>query len=113
MIHDVANQGVVMTQEMGSVPSAGEPALRTTLTSREKAHQRQAVAMLQQHCLSLQGWGTSLESDLELGASAMLTPRQRQALCARTDHKQLIKAAHSVLETYRQSMNEDIVLGGL
>ena len=94
---------------MKGVPTAGEPALRTTLTSQEKAEQRQAVAMLQQHCQSLQTWGTSLEFDLEFGQDATLTTRQRQALRARTDHKHLVKAAHSVLETYRQSMDEDVV----
>ena len=93
------------------MPTVGEPALRTTWGSREKAHQRQAVAMLWQHCQSLQAWGTSLESDLDLGESAMLTPRQRQALCARIDYKRLIKAAQSVLETYRQSINENVTLG--
>lgn len=93
--------------------SAGEPALSTTLSTRQKTQQRQAVAMLQQHCQSLQTWGTSLEFDLDLGESTTLTPRQRQALCARADHKRLIQAAHSVLEKYRQSMNENVVLGRL
>ena len=83
------------------------------MTSREKAQQRQAVAMLQQHCQSLQAWSTSLEFDLDLGESAMLTPRQQQALRARTDHKRLIEAAHSVLQQYRQSINENVVLGRL
>ena len=93
------------------VPSAGEPALRTTLTSREKAQQRQAVDMLQQHCQSLQAGGASPESDRHLLKGTDLTPRRRQALRARTDHACLIQAAHSVLETYKQSMNENIVLG--
>lgn len=107
------NQGFVVTQEIRGVLSAGEPALKTTLSSRQKAQQRQAVAMLQQHCQSLQALGTSLEFDLVLEESTTLTPRQRQALCARTDHKRLIKAAHSVLETYTHSMNENVVLGRL
>ena len=93
--------------------TAGEPALETTLSSREKAQQRQAVDLLQQHCQSLQAWGTSLESDLDLVGSTALTPRQRQALCARTDHKRLIQAAHSVLDTYKKLMNNSVVLGGV
>lgn len=83
--------------------------LRTTLTSRERAQQRQAVDMLQKHCKSLQ-WGTGPESDESLADSSAGTPRQRQALRARTDHNCLIQAAHSVLETYKQSVNQNVVL---
>ncbi|KAL3148961.1 hypothetical protein ABBQ32_001818 [Trebouxia sp. C0010 RCD-2024] len=93
-----------------SFTDSGEPALRTTLTSRERAQQRQAVDMLQKHCKSLQAWGTGPESDDSFADSSAGTPRQRQALRARTDHNCLIQAAHSVLETYKQSMNQNVVL---
>lgn len=102
-----------MTQALRVVLTAGEPALKTTLSSREKAQQRQAVDLLQQHCQSLQAWGTSLEVDLDLPGSTTLTPRQRQALGARTDHKRLIQAAHSVLDMYKTHMNNSVVLGGV
>ena len=93
--------------------TAGQPALKTTLSSKEKAQQRQAVDLLQQHCECLQAWGTSLDFDLELEASTTLTPRHRQALCARIERKRLIQTAYSVLDMYRKLMDNSVVLGGV
>ncbi len=71
--------------------------------------------MLQRHCRSLQAWGTTLQSDEDLFASeeSELSPRQRQAICARVEHKKLIEAAQSVLQTYHESVTETAVLSSI
>ena len=94
--------------------TADAPALDTssTLSSREKAQQRQVVDLLQR-CQCLQTEGTSLEFDLEIASSTTLTPRQRQALRARIERKRLIQAAHSVLDMYRKLMDNSVVLRGV
>ena len=71
--------------------------------------------MLQRHCRSLQAWGTTLQSDEDLFANeeSELSPRQRQAICARVEHKKLIEAAQSVLQTYHESVTETAVLSSI
>lgn len=94
-----------------SFTDSGEPALRVTLTRKEKVQQRRAVDMLQQHCRSLQAWGSSLQTDEDLFVTqSELSPRQRQAICARIEHKKLIEAAQSVLQTYHESVTDTAVL---
>ena len=73
--------------------------------------QRRAIDMLQRHCRSLQAWGTTLQSDEDLFATeSELSPRQRQAICARMEHKKLIEAAQFVLQTYHESVTDTVVL---
>ena len=86
-----------------------------TLTRKEKVQQRRAIDMLQRHCRSLQAWGTTLQSDEDLFANeeSELSPRQRQAICARVEHKKLIEAAQSVLQTYHESVTETAVLSSI
>jgi len=72
--------------------------------------QRRAIDMLQRHCRSLQAWGTSLQSDEDLFMTeSELSPRRRQAICARVEHKKLIEAAQSVLQTYHESLTDTAV----
>jgi len=73
--------------------------------------QRRAIDMLQRHCRSLQAWGTSLQTDEDLFVTqSQLSPRHRQAICARIEHKKLIEAAQSVLQTYHESVADTAVL---
>ena len=94
------------------VTVAGEPALKTTLTHKERANQRRAVDMLQQHCESLQAHATTLETDEQLLSGKNLTVRHRQAISARLEHKRLIRAAHSVLEKYKGSLTHEVSFAG-
>ncbi len=99
------------TQSNSRGAAVGEPALRVTLTRKEKVQQRRAIDMLQRHCRSLQAWGTSLQSDEDLFMTeSELSPRRRQAICARVEHKMLIEAAQSVLQTYHESLTDTAVL---
>ena len=66
--------------------------------------------MLQQHCRTLQAWGTSLETDEDLVSSFDLTSRHRQAISARLEHKQVIQAACSALETYKHFVKDTVVV---
>ena len=67
--------------------------------------------MLQRHCRSLQAWGSSLQTDEDLFVTQReLSPRQKQAICARIEHKKLIEAAQSVLQTYQESVTDTAVL---
>ena len=69
--------------------------------------------MLQQHCKTLQAWGTGLETDQSLLTQADLTPRHKQAISARIEYKSLIQAAHLALETYKASVRDTVVLSRL
>ncbi|KAL0020939.1 hypothetical protein WJX79_002382 [Trebouxia sp. C0005] len=94
-----------------SFTDSGEPALRVTLTRKEKVQQRRAIDMLQRHCRSLQAWGTTLQSHEDLLVTeSELSPRQRQAACARVEHKKLIEAAQSALQTYYEFLTDTAVL---
>ena len=67
--------------------------------------------MLQRHCRSLQAWGSSLQTDEDLFVTQReLSPRQKQAIYARVEHKKLIEAAQSVLQTYQESVTDTAVL---
>lgn len=67
--------------------------------------------MLQQHCKSLQAWGTSLGTDEHmLLTETSLSLRHRQAINARIEHKRLIEAACSVLQTYQKFLGNTAVL---
>ena len=91
--------------------AVGQPALRTDLSSNERAQQRQAADMLQQHCRSLQAWGTSLQHDQSLLKNgAGLSHRHRQAIAARIEHKLLIEAAHNALQVYKESVKDSMIL---
>ena len=43
--------------------------------------------------------------------SADMTIRHRQAVSARLEHKRLCEAAYSVLQTYKESVSDTVVLG--
>lgn len=94
-----------------SATDSGQPALRTDLSSKERAQQRQAADMLQQHCRSLQAWGTSLQHDQSLLKNGTgLSHRHRQAIAARIEHKLLIEAAHNALQVFKESVSNSMIL---
>lgn len=93
---------------------AGRPAPRSELSSNERAQQRQAVDLIQQHCKSFQAWGTSLVYDQELLSNGTnMSDRNRQAIAARIEHKLLVEAANTVLQVYKDSLGDAVILGGL
>ena len=50
------------------------------------------------------------ETDQQLLTNAMLTPRHEQAIRARLEHKLLIQAAQSALQTYARSLREKVMI---
>ena len=54
-----------------------------------------------------------MDEDLFASEESELSPRQRQAICARVEHKKLIEAAQSVLQTYHESVTETAVLSSI
>lgn len=117
-------------QQFVDLMCTGEPALRTDLTRQQAVQQRQAIAQLQKHCQSMLAEArTSLETDEQLlqqqqrqpaadarqtqqakHAQQALTPRHAQAVCARLEHKRLIAAAQSVLQTYSDTISPAVTL---
>ena len=57
-----------------------------------------------------QAFSTDSDTHQELLTSATLTPRHEQAIRARLEHKLLIQAAQSALQTYARSLREKVMI---